>query len=147
MAAVLIAALALAGCGSSSPPTVHRGLLESMFQDDLYTLYQPNAAAVSRTLGTLKALGVDTVRVQVLWSNIAPDPTSAIQPAGFDASGPGRKPIVGNAAGIAPGQAGKVSSSLFEPVDAVSVPLHTNGKTLDIGGEDDDVDVPPFMRR
>ncbi len=66
--------------------------------------------------------------------------------AGFDASGPGRKPIVGNstdsATGIAPGRAGQVSSSLFEPVDAVSVPLHTNGKTLDIGGEDDDVDVP-----
>jgi cell division protein FtsZ len=67
--------------------------------------------------------------------------------AGFDASGPGRKPIVGSATGIAPGHAGKVSTSLFEPVDAVSVPLHTNGKTLDIGGEDDDVDVPPFMRR
>jgi cell division protein FtsZ len=27
----------------------------------------------------------------------------------------------------------------------VSVP--TNGATFDIGGEDDDVDVPPFMRR
>jgi cell division protein FtsZ len=27
----------------------------------------------------------------------------------------------------------------------VSVP--TNGSTYDIGGEDDDVDVPPFMRR
>jgi cell division protein FtsZ len=70
--------------------------------------------------------------------------------AGFDASGPGRKPVVGTsqAQGIAPGQAGKVSSSLFEPVDAVSVPLHTNGSTLDIGGDDDeDVDVPPFMRR
>ncbi|MFZ3270416.1 MAG: cell division protein FtsZ, partial [Mycobacterium sp.] len=73
--------------------------------------------------------------------------------AGFDASGPGRTPIVGNTStaatntGITPGRAGKVSSSLFEPVDAVSVPLHTNGKTLDIGGEDDDVDVPPFMRR
>jgi cell division protein FtsZ len=25
--------------------------------------------------------------------------------------------------------------------------LHTNGATLNIGGEDDDVDVPPFMRR
>ncbi len=69
--------------------------------------------------------------------------------AGFDASGPGRKPVVGSgqAQGIAPGQAGKVSSSLFEPVDAVSVPLHTNGSTLDIGGDDEDVDVPPFMRR
>jgi cell division protein FtsZ len=71
--------------------------------------------------------------------------------AGFDASGPGRSPIVGSTTGtttgIASGKAGKVSSSLFEPVDALSVPLHTNGKTLDIGGEDDDVDVPPFMRR
>jgi cell division protein FtsZ len=71
--------------------------------------------------------------------------------AGFDASGPGRQPIVGSApasaTGIASGKAGRVSSSLFEPVDALSVPLHTNGKTLDIGGEDDDVDVPPFMRR
>jgi len=69
--------------------------------------------------------------------------------AGFDASGPGRKPIVSNggASTIAAGKHGKVSSSLFEPADALSVPLHTNGATLDIGGEDDDVDVPPFMRR
>jgi cell division protein FtsZ len=70
--------------------------------------------------------------------------------AGFDASGPGRKPVVGGGQtqGIAPGKAGKVSSPLFEPVDAVSVPLQTNGATLNIGGEDDeDVDVPPFMRR
>ena len=37
--------------------------------------------------------------------------------------------------------------TLFEPVDAVSVPVHTNGATLSIGGDDDDVDVPPFMRR
>ncbi|HXY67312.1 MAG TPA: cell division protein FtsZ [Mycobacterium sp.] len=68
--------------------------------------------------------------------------------AGFDASGPGRKPVVGSSQGIASGKAGKVSSMLFEPVDAVSVPLQTNGTTLDIGGQDDeDVDVPPFMRR
>jgi cell division protein FtsZ len=68
--------------------------------------------------------------------------------AGFDASGPGQKPVVGSSQGIAPGKAGKVSSMLFEPVDAVSVPLQTNGTTLNIGGQDDeDVDVPPFMRR
>jgi cell division protein FtsZ len=69
--------------------------------------------------------------------------------AGFDATGPGRKPIVGagSTQGIAPGAAGKLSSTLFEPADAISVPLHTNGATLNIGGEDDDVDVPPFMRR
>ena len=70
--------------------------------------------------------------------------------AGFDASGPGRKPVVGNSdtsTTIASGKHGKVSSSLFEPADAVSVPVPTNGATFDIGGEDDDVDVPPFMRR
>lgn len=72
--------------------------------------------------------------------------------AGFDATGPGRKPIVGGGQAqsqtIAPAKAGKVTSSLFEPADALSMPLQTNGSTLDIGGDDDeDVDVPPFMRR
>ena len=67
--------------------------------------------------------------------------------AGFDASGPSRKPVVGAGQAIAPGQAGKVTSTLFEPVDAASVPVHTNGATVSIGGDDDDdVDVPPFMR-
>jgi len=69
--------------------------------------------------------------------------------AGFDASGPGRKPIVGGGKHeFEAGRAGKVSSTLFEPAGADSVPLPTNGATLNIGGEDDeDVDVPPFMRR
>jgi cell division protein FtsZ len=37
---------------------------------------------------------------------------------------------------------------LFDPADAASVPVHTNGATVSIGGgdDDDDVDVPPFMR-
>jgi cell division protein FtsZ len=74
--------------------------------------------------------------------------------AGFDAAGPGRKPLLGATAGekggahrIESAKAGKLTSTLFEPVDAVSVPVHTNGATLSIGGDDDDVDVPPFMRR
>src|ERR1700761_7679843 len=78
--------------------------------------------------------------------------------AGFDAAGPSRKPVVGAPAATAASEktgahaipsakAGKLSSPLFEPVDAVSVPVHTNGSTLNIGGDDDDVDVPPFMRR
>lgn len=70
--------------------------------------------------------------------------------AGFDVSGPGRKPVMGEIGGahrIESAKAGKLTSTLFEPVDAVSVPLHTNGATLSIGGDDDDVDVPPFMRR
>lgn len=70
--------------------------------------------------------------------------------AGFDVSGPGRKPVMGETGGahrIESAKAGKLTSTLFEPVDAVSVPLRTNGATLSIGGDDDDVDVPPFMRR
>ncbi|CKP10289.1 cell division protein FtsZ [Mycobacterium tuberculosis] len=70
--------------------------------------------------------------------------------AGFDVNGPGRKPVMGETGGahrIESAKAGKLTSTLFEPVDAVSVPLHTNGATLSIGGDDDDVDVPPFMRR
>jgi cell division protein FtsZ len=80
--------------------------------------------------------------------------------AGFDDARPGRKPVIGSASAgqaIAPGQAGRVTSSLFEPVDAVSVPAHTNGATVSVGGgrhdngdggcDDDDVDIPPFMRR
>jgi cell division protein FtsZ len=72
--------------------------------------------------------------------------------AGFEATGPGRRPVVGaGAQAIAPGKAGKVSTSLFDPADAASVPVHTNGATVSIGGDDggiadDDVDVPPFMR-
>jgi cell division protein FtsZ len=75
--------------------------------------------------------------------------------AGFDAAGSGRKPLLGGNAGektggahrIESAKAGKLASTLFEPVEAVSVPVHTNGATLSIGGDDDDVDVPPFMRR
>jgi cell division protein FtsZ len=76
--------------------------------------------------------------------------------AGFDDTRPGRRPVIGSPnAGqakhsVAPGQAGKVGSSMFDPVDAVSVPAQTNGATVSVGGgggDDDDVDIPPFMRR
>lgn len=75
--------------------------------------------------------------------------------AGFDSAGPSRQPVVNTPTAaptqpIAPARAGKVSSSLFEPQDAASVPVHTNGSTVNFGGDggiaDDDVDVPPFMR-
>jgi cell division protein FtsZ len=68
--------------------------------------------------------------------------------AGFDATSARTKPVVGTGAKVAAGSAGKVTSTLFEPADAVSVPVHTNGSSVRIGGDDDDdVDVPPFMRR
>jgi cell division protein FtsZ len=70
--------------------------------------------------------------------------------AGFEASGPNRNPVIpGSGQGIVPGRAGKVTSPFVESADPASVPLHTNGATVSIGGggdDDDDVDVPPFMR-
>ena len=82
--------------------------------------------------------------------------------AGFDANGANRKPIIiGNGATtpadsatvitthtIAPATVGQLSSTLFEslePREPVSVPVHTNGSSS-YGDDDDDVDVPPFMR-
>ena len=74
--------------------------------------------------------------------------------AGFDAGGPSRKPISGTAAPgtVAPGKAGQVNgsngTSIFDTIDAQSLPRDTNGSTVTLGGGDeDDVDVPPFMRR
>ena len=68
--------------------------------------------------------------------------------AGFDATSARSKRVVGVGAKVAAGSAGTVTSTPFEPADAASVPVHTNGSSVRIGGEDDDdVDVPPFMRR
>jgi hypothetical protein len=90
VAIAVVLAVALGGSGSP-----RRGLLESMFQDDQYTLDQPNAAVVATTLDTLKSLGVDRVRVQVLWSAIAPDNLSPKRPRGFDATDPADYPASG----------------------------------------------------
>jgi cell division protein FtsZ len=72
--------------------------------------------------------------------------------AGFDAAGPSRKPVVGapgTGPAVASGSSGRLRApSAFDP-DPASVPVHTNGATVSIGGggdDDDDVDVPPFMR-
>ena len=68
-------------------------------------------------------------------------PVAPVAAAASSAAAPGAAPI-------APGAAGKLSSSLFEPLDVMEpapVPVHTNGSSA-FGDDDDDVDVPPFMR-
>jgi cell division protein FtsZ len=70
--------------------------------------------------------------------------------AGFDAAGPSRKPVIGAGPAVAAGSAGRLRpAAAFDP-DPASVPVHTNGATVRIGGgggdDDDDVDVPPVMR-
>lgn len=82
--------------------------------------------------------------------------------AGFDANGANRKPIIiGNGTTtaadsatvitthtIAPATAGQLSAPLFDSLatrEPVGVPVYTNGSSA-YGDDDDDVDVPPFMR-
>lgn len=84
--------------------------------------------------------------------------------AGFDPNSASRKAIIigdattssssASTAGathtIAPAAAGQLSSPVFEPIEtrepvSVSAPMYTNGSSA-YGDDDDDVDVPPFMR-
>jgi hypothetical protein len=81
VAVILVVALGSSGSG-------HRhGLMESIFQDDQLLVDSP-APTVASTLDTLRSLGVDRVRITVLWASIAP-PT---QPKGFNATDPAAYP-------------------------------------------------------
>ncbi len=93
-AAALCSLALLAGCGSTSPtstvkPPRLRSNLLSILQDD--SLLQSDPAA---TLATVRALGVEVVRTNVFWSQIAPDTNSATRPA-FDAADPAAYPAGG----------------------------------------------------
>ena len=65
--------------------------LESTFQDDNHLLYTTERDR-ERTLDRLASLGVDRVRVTVLWRHVAPDASSRTKPAGFDAGDPAQYP-------------------------------------------------------
>jgi hypothetical protein len=92
LAAVVVAVVAAAallgqgGTGSPAPESTHA--LESIFEDEQLLLYQPSTPAgdteVLHTLETLKAIGVDRLRLLVVWRYIAP----AHRPAHFDAGDP-----------------------------------------------------------
>ena len=64
---------------------------ESMFQDDDQLEFS-SAGHVTDTLDTLKALGVDRIRVSVFWKAVAPSPGKQAKPAGFDGSNPDAYP-------------------------------------------------------
>src|SRR3954452_9845774 len=64
---------------------------ESLFQDDT-TLLGGGDALRNETLDELQALGVDVIRVNVVWNRYAPDPTSSTRPQ-FDAEDPSAYPL------------------------------------------------------
>src|SRR5436309_14972828 len=61
--------------------------VESWFQDDNYLLYSPTPTVAS-TLDTLAGLGVDRLRLTVLWRNLAPNFRTRLRPPGFNATDP-----------------------------------------------------------
>ena len=83
VAAAIAVVVVLTGSGSGTAPRV----VESIFQDDKYLVYSPTAT-VARTLRTLRGLGVDRIRVSVLWSAITRDRNARTRPRGFDATNP-----------------------------------------------------------
>jgi len=85
--AVIVEVAVLSSSSSGAPPR-H---LESMFQDDDHLVYT-STATVTATLERLQRLGVDTIRVTVLWKALAPRPASASPPPGFDGSDPASYP-------------------------------------------------------
>jgi hypothetical protein len=84
LAAILALALAVPGGALAS------NRQEMILQDDQQLIYAPTDQ-VGQTLQTLHAMGVDRVRVSVVWSLVAPHPTSGKRPR-FDATNPAAYP-------------------------------------------------------
>jgi hypothetical protein len=89
----LIAAGVVAAVVAVLSPTSAKAeqTMESIFQDDDHLLYA-GTGTVTGTLGVLKSLGVDRIRVTIKWSAIAPAATSRERPANFDATNPAAYP-------------------------------------------------------
>ncbi len=89
LAALVLVGVALAivvatSSGTTTTAPVRGRWVGSMFQDDNHLEYA-STATVTRTLNTLKSLGVNQIRATVKWELIAPDPTSRTVPVGFKA--------------------------------------------------------------
>ncbi len=80
---------AIGGCGSSPARHASRTLQTSLMDDQLLLYDSPAQAGTA--LQAISALGVDQVKVSLVWSLVAPDPTSTRRP-GFDATDPAAYP-------------------------------------------------------
>lgn len=92
LGAILAAAIAVAvgGCGGSSPKPVHAftrsAPLQTIFEAQSELFANPGA-----TLDLLKRIGVDDVKVFMPWGGMAPNPLSRTRPR-FDATSPAAYP-------------------------------------------------------
>jgi hypothetical protein len=87
----MLAASVLAACGGGATrPVVTRPPLISIFEASTQLTASPGP-----TLRVLRQLGVQYVRVMVVWRSVAPSPGSATAPAHFDAASPAAYPASG----------------------------------------------------
>jgi hypothetical protein len=85
-----VAGLAVSGCalfGTTTSAVASGNQLAMLEVPNLQS--DPNPGP---TLTTLRSIGVNVIRVDVLWNQIAPDPTSRTKPPGFTASDPSSYP-------------------------------------------------------
>ena len=83
MSCALIAAVAPARAAASATQ-------ESILQDDNQLVYA-SPSHVAEVLAQLASLGVERIRVSVIWALVAPDPLSSVRPS-FDAANPADYP-------------------------------------------------------
>src|SRR3954468_18318627 len=83
---LLTTALLAAALGAIPAPAAASRSQESLFQDDANLLFTSDARR-NATLNELRGLGVDVIRVNVVWNQYAPAPQSKKRPK-FDATNP-----------------------------------------------------------
>jgi hypothetical protein len=77
VAACLVAMVACLAC---AVPAYASRSQETVLQDDPKIVFQDDPVKLNRTLATIKALGIDTIRVSLFWHLVAPYPTSTSKP-------------------------------------------------------------------
>lgn len=89
---VLAAAAAALVLTAGTPAPAHASpSQEATFQDDNHLIYA-DTPEVTRTLDELQSLGVDRLRITLVWRAIAPGNEQDAKPAGFDATDPAQYP-------------------------------------------------------
>jgi hypothetical protein len=83
LGAVAVALLAVLALAPAAPASTTQW---SVFEDHSYLIRSGGGVRAS-TLDEIKALGADTLRIEVKWAEVAPDPASKRRPA-FDAGNP-----------------------------------------------------------
>ena len=91
LALVAAAAVLAGGCGKTeSPPVAHRPPLITIFEAADQLTNRPE-----ETLKVLRQLGVQYLRVMVVWRSVAPDAGASAAPTNFDAANPAAYPAAG----------------------------------------------------